>query len=198
MRRMVLHLRRAALSAFQLGLLLVMVLVLFVSHARAASIPSTVKRSLVSAMERNIDKRLDLMGLDEPFLLLGPTRGIYLDGYGAVFTSELNLIASANISPFRPKYTPEELQRLKQKKAARLESLKKNMREMLINTASAMDTVPADERITLGITLFYYSWEDSSGLPRQVIMSAPKKVLVAALKGDTEQLDSSLRLQELH
>lgn len=174
-------------------------LLLFVSVAFAESIPTgVVKRSLITDTEKKIDKRLDLVGLEDPFLLIGQTRGIYLDGYGAVFTTELNLVASANLSPFRPAYTKQELQRLRQRKAVRLESLKKNMREMLINTGATLDPVPANEKVVLGITLFYFSWEDSAGLPRQVIMSAPRKALVAAIKGETSLLDETLRVQELN
>lgn len=169
------------------------------SIAFAANIPTTnVKRSLIADTERRIDKRLDLVGLDDPLLVLGQTRGVYLDGYGIVFTTELNLLATANISPFRPSYTKEELQRIRLKKAVRLEALKKNMRDILITTGASLDTVPPAEKVAIGITLFYFSWEDSAGLPRQLVISAPRKALIAALKGETTLLDETLRLQELN
>ena len=38
--------------------------------------------------------------------LLGPTRGLYLNDYGAVFTAEVSLIETPN-SPFRPEIPPE-------------------------------------------------------------------------------------------
>jgi hypothetical protein len=164
----------------------------------AASIPSPVSRASIVAMEKSFDKRIDLIGLDDPFGILGTTRGVYLDGYGVVFTTELNLVQNAVLSPFRPAYTKEDLHRLRLKKLARLEALKKNMREMLVSSAASLDGVPAEEKIVLGINLFYYSWEDSAGLPRQVIMKAPKKALLEAMHGKTSDLDSSLNVQELN
>ncbi|HYZ87258.1 MAG TPA: hypothetical protein VE621_22780 [Bryobacteraceae bacterium] len=165
----------------------------------AESIPANnIKRSLLESIEKNIDRRLDLLGLDDPFLILGQTRGVYLDGYGAVFTTELNLIASANLSPFRPSYTKEELQRIHQKKVTRLVALKKNMRDLLVNAAATLDTVPMDEKIALGITLFYFNWEDHTGLPKQVLMVAPKRALLSALKGENTELDAALKIQDIN
>src|SRR5687767_9296204 len=107
----------------------IVALLLLATVASAENIPTgVVKRSLIADVENKIDKRLDLVGLDEPLLILGQTRGIYLDGYGIVFTTEVNLVATANLSPFRPAYTKEDLRKIRQKKAVRLEALKKNMR----------------------------------------------------------------------
>lgn len=177
----------------------VVVVLLLFAVAFAANIPTTiVKRSLIADTEKRIDKRLDLVGLDDPLLVLGQTRGVYLDGYGIVFTTELNLLATANISPFRPSYTKEELQRIRLKKAMRLEALKKNMRDILITTGASLDTVPVSDKVAISITLFYFSWEDVAGLPRQLVISAPRKALISALKGETTLLDETLRLQELN
>ena len=51
---------------------------------------------------------------------------------------------------------------------------------------SEMDPVPANERILLGVTLFYYKWEDSTGLPRQIVMSAEKQKLLQARRDKTD------------
>lgn len=151
---------------------------------------------MVASMEKSFDRRLDLVGIDDPFVVLGPTRGIYLDGYGVVFTTELNLLATATLSPFRPAFTKDELLKIKQKKAERLIALKKNMREMLIAAAASLDNVPASEQVVLGVTLFYYNWEDSAGLPQQVVMKAPRKILLEAMHGANANLDSSIQITE--
>ncbi len=39
------------------------------------------------------------------FDLLGTTRGVYLEGYGVVFSAELDLIVTPNLNPFHQSFT---------------------------------------------------------------------------------------------
>jgi hypothetical protein len=56
-----------------------------------------------------------------------------------------------------------------------------------------LDPVPPTEKIAIGVTLFYYKWEDSSGLPRQIVMSAEKQQLLQARR---QKLDLASVIQE--
>jgi len=136
-----------------------------------------VGRAAVAAMEKSIDRRLETV-VESPFLLLGMTRGVYLEGYGAVFTAEVNLASGPSISPFRPKVTKDDTVKLRLNKLGRLPALKSAMREMLVAAAGSLDTVPAEERLVVGVSLFCFSWEDSSGMPSQIVMQAPRRTLL--------------------
>ncbi len=171
-------------------------LLLTASLLSASSVPPRVTRAAVAAMEKSFDRRLQLVGIEDPFYILGDTRGIYVDGFGVVFSTELNLIASAAPSPFRPAYTKEEIEKIRQKKTQRLEALKQNMREMLISSAASLDAISTGEQVVLGVTLFYYNWENTNGLPRQVVMQASKKALLEAMHGNKTALDAALRITE--
>lgn len=163
-----------------------------------ASPAPRVSRAAMAAVEKNIDKRLESISLDSPLMLLGTTRGIYLEGYGAVFTAELNLVAAPGLSPFRAAISKEEVARIHQKKLERLPALRGAMREMLVAAAGSLDAVPADERLVLGLSLFHFSWEDSSGLPSQIVVQAPRKALVAFQTGrhDRAALESVVQVRE--
>ena len=161
-----------------------------------ASVPPRVTRVTMAAMETSIDRKMEGISIDDPFLLLGATRCVYLEGYGAVFSSELDLLASAAPNPFRPEYNKDEIARLKNKKQNRIVVLEKNMRDMLISSAASLDAVPVNERIVLAITIPYYKFEDSSGMPRQIVMQAPKKALVEASRGNGAALESVLQVQK--
>lgn len=156
-----------------------------------------VSRSTVAAMEKSFDHRLEKV-VESPFLLLGMTRGVYLEGYGAVFTAEVNLASGPSVTPFRPKATKEEIAQLRQKKLDRLPALKDAMREMLVSSAGSLDTVPAEERLVLGVSLFSFSWEDTTGLPAQIVMQAPRKTLVDFQTGRRSRatMDSVIQAQE--
>ena len=141
-----------------------------------------VSREALAAVEKSFDGRLASLGQEEPFDLLGNTRGIYLEGFGVVFTTELSLIVTPGISPFRPTISKEMVERIHQKKLERIPLLKQAMREMLVSSAVALGALPADEQIAVGVTLLYYSWEDRSGLPSQIVMQALKSTKAAAIR----------------
>jgi hypothetical protein len=158
---------------------------------------AAVSRAALAAVEKSMAQRLDKLVLGEPFLVLSPPLSVYLDGYGAVFTAEINLVP-ASITPFRPSFTKEEIGRVRQKKLERLPLLKTAMREMLMSGAASLDTVPGDEKLVLGVSLFHHPWEDTSGLPAQIVMQAQRRVLVELQTGirDKSAADTVIRTQE--
>jgi hypothetical protein len=129
-------------------------------------------------MEENLDNWLQRMWADDPAQVVGLTQGVYISGYGAVFMSELNLAPAPGITPFHPKVTADEMKRIHDKKAARLAQLKETMQDMLLSSAKSLDPMPLDEQLTLGISLFYWNWENSTGLPGQIVMHAPRRALL--------------------
>lgn len=112
---------------------------------------------------------------------ISATRGIYLPGYGAVFSVEVNLAPVANASPFRRSYTSEEIRALNVRKRAALEPLRQRMREILIREGSALTDLPPDLQVTLAVSLFHFPWEDRSNLPSQIVIGAPR----VRLSGDS-------------
>jgi hypothetical protein len=157
-----------------------------------------VTRAAFAGLERKLDRRILTLDVNDPYELLGTVRGVYLRGYGAVFTTELSLVVTY-ISPFVPDLTPADIQKLHQKKLAKLVSLKQSMRQMLIDAATELDCVPASEQVVLGVTLFYRSFEIKDGLPGQIVMQAPRQALLDYKAGriKSSALDAAIRVQEL-
>jgi hypothetical protein len=160
---------------------------------------ASVNRGALSAMELGFDKRIQTLSVDVPFELLGNTRGLYLEGYGAVFTAEVNLSQSININPFQPTIPKEYVEKLRQRKRERVPVLEKCMQDEMMAMAASLDGVPINEQIVLGVTLFYRKWEDTTGLPSQVIMRAERQKLMDVQAGRTKRqaLNSIIQVQEL-
>jgi hypothetical protein len=161
-----------------------------------AGIQPRVTRVTLGAMEQSMDTKVVEVDKADPAYLLGTTRGVYLNGYGAVFTSEVDLLASSAPNPFRPAYTKQDVQRLKLRKQQRIAILRSKMRELLISSAASLDAVPATEQIALAVTLPYYRWEDKEGMPRQILMHAPKQVLLDGARGNTAAVDAAMIVRE--
>ncbi len=159
----------------------------------AAGDPPVIPRTSVERIERGFDKTIAALDPNDPFDLLGLTRGVYLDGYGIVFTTELNLVLTP-ISPFHPKPDAAGLAKLHSKKLQRLVLLKDRMRKVLVQSAGMLGGVPADEQVVFAITLLYRSFENREGLPDQVIMQAPLQVLLDIKAG--REPAPGIRVQE--
>jgi hypothetical protein len=152
------------------------------------------------AMEQSFDKSVLTANPETPFELLGTTRGVYLDGYGAVFTTELDLMVTTNINPFLQKIPKEYVVKVHTQKLQRVPLLKQTMREAMLSMASSLDGVRANENIVLGVSLVYFTkWEDITGLPSQIVMQAERQKLLDVQLGRASRssLESFIHVQEL-
>lgn len=179
---------------------LVFALALAAVLAPAASSQQTprVTRAVLAAVEKRIDGTIPALDVSDPYDLLGTARGIYLPGYGAIFTSELNLVFTT-ISPFVPALTQADIEKLHSKKLGRVVSLKRYMKDMMVTAAVALEAVPPNEQIVIGLSLFYRKFEIKDGLPSQVIMQVPRQALLDYKAGriDSAALDALIHTQEL-
>lgn len=167
------------------------------SEFKPAETPKVARASL-AAIEKLFDRTITELDINDPYDLLGTTRGVYLAGYGAVFTAELNLVITP-ISPFAPQPAGAALGRLHQKKISRLGAVKAAMRQALIGSAAMLDSVPANEQIVFGVTLYYRNWEERAGLPNQIVMRAPRQTLLDYKAGriTSEALDAAIQVEEI-
>ena len=141
---------------------------------------SRVPRAGLVAIEKSIDGKFEHTGVPDPFLLLGTTRGVYLEGFGVVFTSEVNLVNSPGLSPFKQSFTADEKARLRGQKLERVLLLKQAMRDVLRSAATSLTMVPPTEQIAIGVSLFYFWWEEKDGLPSQIILRGQRQKLAGA------------------
>jgi hypothetical protein len=149
---------------------------------RAARIPFETIKDL----ERTFNNRIStLADVNEPMELMGDTRGVQLEDYGLVFTSEVSLVVTPGIMPGRPKIPPEMAARVHKLRVERMPLLKAAMLEMMRNMAAA-DPIPASQQLVLVVRLYYGAWEDTTGMPAQVIMRATR-ANAAAGKVETEE-----------
>ncbi len=137
-------------------------------------------RADLRTVERSIDRGFErrLLAGGAPMIKIGNTRGGYLQGFGAVFTLEVNVVPMANVSPFKPSYTEQELRQLNQKKRGRLSELEELGAGILVKEAGKLGAIPEEEQMALMISLFHFTWEDTGDLPAQVVIQAPRRALL--------------------
>jgi len=157
-----------------------------------------VNRSLIGAVEIAMNKRVEAMFPGEQFLLLGHTHGVYLEGYGCVFTTRINLAEGPAPGPFMQQVPPAQKLALNKKKVERLPVLRTAMRDMLVSAAIVMDPVPPTERMVLSVSLLNMPHENVTGLPSQIVMQADRATLLSFLtaKSDKSALEAAIQVRE--
>jgi hypothetical protein len=143
-----------------------------------------IAQGTFTGLERRFDESLGtLFGPDDPVDLLGNTRGVYLDGYGAVFTTEVSLVVTPTPNPFRQTISKELAASVRKRKTERLPFLKAAMKQMMQNMAKTFIQVPANQQMVLIVRFRYQPWEDMNGMPSQVLMRADRK---SAMDGEIQ------------
>jgi len=172
---------------------LILLLLVAVASLPAANAPRVGRATLVS-VEKNLDGRIRTLWDDNPYLLLGNTRGVYLENYGAVFTAEVDLVVNPT-SLMNANIKKEEIVRFHQKKLDRIPKLKNAMRDALASCATLLD-VPPDEQITIVTFVPHHGWEDMTGILTQLTFQATRKALLDAQRGGPAALEAAVRVNE--
>ena len=163
------------------AVLLVMAAAASASAAAAGDTPRVARNTIVN-VEKNLDNRFTRLWSDNQFAVLGPSRGVYLDGYGVVFTTEFNLVTAPVMGIVPIPVTKDGMAQHKKLKRERIPELKRSLQQALVELAASKDlaAVPPEEQIVLVVFLSRYPWEDVDGLPAQITMQSSKKKLLEA------------------
>jgi hypothetical protein len=127
-------------------------------------------------LERRFDIQLEGMVRDpnEPVDVLGPTRGLYIENFGVVFTAEVSLVKTPELTPFLKEIPKAMADRIHQRRIERLPLLETAMQDMLHAIARTFMQVPNDEQVVLAVRLLYGSWENTVGMPAQIMLRATR------------------------
>ncbi len=132
-------------------------------------------RETLKRLESDFDFSLKAADKESPLDVLGYARGLYLQGYGAVFTTEVELTQNTVLPMFHTgAVTNEERARVHNRKLQHIDLLRKQMREMLTTAAKTLDLAQG-EQVVVAVRLAYQGWEDRSGLPDQIVMRADRR-----------------------
>jgi hypothetical protein len=141
----------------------------------------------IRGLERTLDAKLGSIR-PEPINLMGATRGLYLPGYGLVFTAELDLVQTPTAGGlFRREIKPTDVTSVHTRKLAQLPVLEQLLRDMVTAAAQKANPMPDNEHVVVAVRLWYQAFEDQTGLPSQIRMSADRK---SAISGQIAEVTS--------
>lgn len=156
-------------------------LIAFATVCFAASEPIVSLGSL-KAVEASINDKVS-SSISDPYDLMGPARGTYLEGYGAVFTVYMDLVPASPLSssPFKQAPNEKELAELHDRKARKAVAFRETMKGLMAGACKTLTGLPPEERIVMEAFFFNYNWEQSRGLPHRVVIAAQKQKILDAM-----------------
>jgi hypothetical protein len=135
----------------------------------------TITRQTFKPLEDDFNLRLSTFNPAEPVYMLGLTRGVYLQGYGTVFSVELDLIQSPTVNPFHGAIGKQDVVSTHARKLKQLPLLQQAVRNQMIACAKGLDAMPPEQQLVMVVRLDYQPWEDTDKLPSQIVLSADRK-----------------------
>jgi hypothetical protein len=156
-----------------------------------ATVPATplggsrggVTRQSLKTLEDGFNVKLANFNPGEAVYMLGATRGVYLQGYGVVFSTELDLIQSPTTNPWHTKILAEEVTATHNRKLKQFPLLREAMKNQLATCAKGMEGMSPSDQMVMVVRLDYQPWEDRAGLPDQILLRADRK---SAMAGDIQ------------
>jgi len=142
-----------------------------------------IPQLMLANLEKSFDNRLEMLNATDPIDMLGGTRGLYIPGFGTVFTAEVSLIVAPGAMPlpYQQEFSPALKAQVHKRKTAQLPKLEGLMKDLVKTCALTLTTMPDDQKVVMAVRLRYLMWEDTTDLPAQIMMTADKK---AAQQGD--------------
>jgi hypothetical protein len=163
--------------------------------SRAGDAPPKIDQATMAKVSDGVDYGFRQLWPEYPSESVGVTQLIYIRGYGAVLSGKLNLAPGLGVTPFHPEITKDDKARTRNEKVKRMPKLRAAMQDLLLKSAAQLRDVPDNEEVALGVSLFYWHWEDRAGLPDQVVMHGTKKALLAAGQ-DKVALTTAVKVDE--
>jgi hypothetical protein len=74
-----------------------------------------------------------------------------------------------------------------QRKLDRLPQLKQLMRDMWRDSATALTSIPDNQQVVIAVRLMYLPWEDTRGLPGEIVVKGVRRAAVTGAVQTEEQ-----------
>jgi len=141
----------------------------------AATVLTVATPGVLRGFETGVDEQIAGVNRVKPIDVVGGTRCFYLHGIGAILSTKVELMQTPTINPFRHEITPQEAADVFRTKTANLVLLRQTMKSTMISAAKDMEFLPQTEQIVFAVSLIYQPWEDTKGLPTQIVMRADRR-----------------------
>jgi hypothetical protein len=151
----------------------------------AAAQPGAVRAGLphvdVAIAEKICDAAIRGYSIDAPIDHLLPTHGVYVEGYGVVLITDVNLISLPPLFGFAGGVTDKDKAQIHDSKVKRFPAVRELFARVAADVASGLERLPPEESVLLRVNFYNFEFEKKNDLPKRLTISGRKKDLVSAI-----------------
>ena len=161
-----------------------LVLALGTAAAQPVAVHAGLPQSDVAIAEKICDAAIRSYSIDAPIDHLLPAHGVYVEGYGVVLITDINLVALPPLWGFAGGVTDKDKARIHETKVKRFPAVREMFTRVAASVADGLERLSPEESVLLRVNLYNFEFENKNDLPKRLTISGRKKDLVdAARKG---------------
>jgi hypothetical protein len=157
-----------------------------------------VGRAQTFVLEKQFFERgLALWGDDRYMFYMRP-QAYSVDHFGILLAANMNLAPSPRpiLMPFPGTgITTEEISAHKHTVLARMPKFRQFLKSELVDAASMFPGEPDTGRVSIAVTIYHFSWEDTADIPNQIVVQGVKKDLLGA-KANPVVADQAIEMKD--
>lgn len=146
------------------------------ARAQAADNRAPLLRQM-QTLEKSVSAGLHGMFAGPTLWVLAEPRSAYLDGYGVVIQTEVNLYPTSSLGAFMsPAALAQEAKAEREKKPERLKQFQGRLRELLVSQTAALTELGPDDSVAIVVHLF--NPRPQPEIPNQIVIQAKRQALL--------------------
>lgn len=154
-------------------------------------------KAMLAAFEKQFAANVIAATKDSTVTFVDPPRAYYVDNFGILMASEVSPIPGYGPTMFGP-LNPEQIQLHHHKVEERLPLLREQMKLALFDGATRFDMLDDSDHLAVAVTVYHFAWENTTGIPSQIVIQGTKKALLEARAKTKEQgRDQAFQMKEM-
>lgn len=158
---------------------------------------NSVDRAQTFELEKQFSQRAMALWGDDRYMFFLLPRAYTVDHFGIVLTSEMNLAPgpAPGLAAFGGPITKEQITAHKRLVLQRMPKFRQFLKSELLDAAAMFPGEPETDRVSIAVTIYHFSWEDSSDIPTQIVVQGVKKNLLEA-KANPALADQAIEMKD--
>jgi hypothetical protein len=161
-----------------------LVLSLEAAAAQPVAVHAGMPQADVAIAEKICNAAIRSYSIDAPMDHLLPAHGVYVEGFGVVLITDVNLVALPPLFGFTGGVTDKDKLRIHDSKVKRFPAVRELFARVTADMAGGLERLSPEENVLLRVNFYNFEFENKNDLPKRLTISGRKRDLVdAARKG---------------
>jgi hypothetical protein len=158
-----------------------LVLALEVGAAQPGAVRAGLPQADVAIAEKICNSAVRGYSIEAPVDHLLPAHGVYVEGYGVVLITDVNLVALPSLFGFAGGVTDKDKMQIHDSKVKRFPAVRELFVRVVVDVAGGLDRLPPEESVLLRVNFYNFDFEKKNDLPKRLTISGRKKDLAQAV-----------------